>query len=150
MRSVKPGRGPSAMGAAGSVVSIIFGIFWTISVAGMGAPGVMVFFGLIFILIGVINFVFNFKNTTGSNRMSLYDITDDGEESDPLNELFQANRYADSSKVKDVSSRENDLIYEADSRYEETSDRVYRFCPYCGEKLEKGYQFCPSCGKELK
>ena len=82
--------------------------------------------------------------------MSLYDITDDGEESDPLNELFQANRYADSSKVKDVSSRENDLIYEADSRYEETSDRVYRFCPYCGEKLEKGYQFCPSCGKELK
>ena len=31
MRSIKPGRGPSAMGAVGSAAIGVFGIFWTIS-----------------------------------------------------------------------------------------------------------------------
>ena len=38
MRSIKPGRGPSAMGAVGSAAIGVFGIFWTISAANMGAP----------------------------------------------------------------------------------------------------------------
>ena len=52
MKSIKPGRGPSAMGAMGSVVAIIFGIFWTIMAASMGAPLFFPIFGVIFILIG--------------------------------------------------------------------------------------------------
>ena len=38
MKSIKPGRGPSAMGAMGSIIAVIFGIFWTIAAASMGAP----------------------------------------------------------------------------------------------------------------
>lgn len=30
MKSIKPGRGPSAMGALGSIICVVFGIFWTI------------------------------------------------------------------------------------------------------------------------
>ena len=35
MRSIKPGRGPSMMGAAGAVFAVIFGIIWTFAAAGM-------------------------------------------------------------------------------------------------------------------
>ena len=38
MKHVKPGRGPSAMGAFGAIIAVIFGIFWTVSTASMGAP----------------------------------------------------------------------------------------------------------------
>ena len=38
MKHIKPGRGPSAMGALGSVIAVVFGIFWTVSAASMGAP----------------------------------------------------------------------------------------------------------------
>lgn len=30
MKSIKPGRGPSFQGVAGSIVAIVFGIFWTV------------------------------------------------------------------------------------------------------------------------
>ncbi|MHB8061464.1 MAG: hypothetical protein ACYDG2_02340 [Ruminiclostridium sp.] len=30
MKSIKPGRGPSGMSFAGSIITIIFGVFWTI------------------------------------------------------------------------------------------------------------------------
>ena len=54
MKSVKPGRGPSAMGAVGSVVAVIFGIFWTIMAASLGAPIFFPIFGVLFIAIGVV------------------------------------------------------------------------------------------------
>ena len=37
MKSVKPGRGPAGMKFIGSVFAIVFGIFWTIMAASMGA-----------------------------------------------------------------------------------------------------------------
>ena len=52
MKHVKPGRGPSAMGAFGAIIAVIFGIFWTVSTASMGAPAFFPIFGVIFILIG--------------------------------------------------------------------------------------------------
>ena len=52
MKSVKPGRGPSAMGAVGSVIAVIFGIFWTITAASMGAPFFFPLFGVLFIILG--------------------------------------------------------------------------------------------------
>ena len=62
MRSVKPGRGPSMMGGIGAVIAIVFGIVWTLSAAQMGAPGFFPLFGVLFILVGVVQAVYNFKN----------------------------------------------------------------------------------------
>ena len=50
MKSVKPGRGPSGMNFIGSVIAIVFGIFWTIMAARMGAPAFFPIFGVIFII----------------------------------------------------------------------------------------------------
>ena len=72
------------MGALGSVVAIIFGIFWTIMAASMGAPVFFPIFGVIFILLGVVQAVYHFKNATGEERFSEFDIVDSREEPDPL------------------------------------------------------------------
>ena len=38
MKSIKPGRGPSMMGAVGAAFAVVFGIIWTMAAASMGAP----------------------------------------------------------------------------------------------------------------
>ncbi len=131
MRSIKPGRGPSAMGAMGSVFAIIFGIFWTIMAGSMGAPIFFPIFGVFFIGMGVVQLIYHLKNATGKNRMSIYDITDDGEEEDPLEEVFGIERSDERSRV-DLGSGER-----------------FAYCPYCGHKLDNLYRFCPACGKPL-
>lgn len=133
MRSIKPGRGPSAMGAMGSVIAIIFGIFWTIMASSMGAPIFFPIFGVFFIGVGVVQLIYHFKNATGKNRMSIVDITEDGEEGDPLDQYFAKERYERP---------------EQEPRAEK--DKRFAFCPYCGEALDKSYRFCPSCGKALR
>lgn len=130
MKSVKPGRGPSAMGAFGAVIAVIFGIFWTITAASMGAPGFFPFFGVLFILMGVAQVVYNLKNATGENRYSAFDIVEDGEEPDPLDQRFGAASGPD---------RETDA----------PPDGGFRFCPYCGAKLGAEFTFCGKCGKKL-
>lgn len=123
MKSIKPGRGPSALGAAGSIGAVIFGVFWTIMAFSItrDSPIPMVgtifpLFGLVFIGIGIANAVFHYKNATSKNRMSLLDITDGEEEPDPLNVRFGEKGH---------------------------------FCPYCGAKVEAAFKFCPKCGKEM-
>ena len=54
MKHIKPGRGPSAMGALGSVIAVVFGIFWTVSVASMGAPISFSIFGVLFVIVGIV------------------------------------------------------------------------------------------------
>ena len=88
MKSVKPGRGPSMMGGIGSIFAAVFGLIWTCGAASMGAPGFFLLFGVVFIGIGVVNAVYSFKNATGENRYSDFDIVDSHEEPDPLNERF--------------------------------------------------------------
>ncbi len=125
MKSVKPGRGPSGMSAIGAVIGIVFGIFWTITAISMGAPFMFPLFGVLFILIGIVNAVYHYKNATGENRYSVYDITDESEEPDPLNVRFgqQHQTYR--------------------------SGTTARFCPYCGRNANADYEFCPGCGKRL-
>ncbi|MDD6045216.1 MAG: zinc ribbon domain-containing protein [Clostridia bacterium] len=125
MKSVKPGRGPSGMRAIGAVIAVVFGIFWTIAAASMGAPAMFPLFGILFIIIGIVNAVYHFKNATGENRYSVYDITEEGEETDPLNARFgqQQQTYQSGTSV--------------------------RFCPYCGRNADSDYEFCPGCGKRL-
>lgn len=130
MKSIKPGRGPSAMGAMGSAVAVIFGIFWTIGAASMGAPPIFPLFGVVFIAMGVIQTIYQLKNATGKNRFSAFDITDEGEESDPLQDW--------------VGRREDGVSSRPESG--ETADA---YCPYCGAAVDGEYAYCPKCGKKL-
>lgn len=136
MKSIKPGRGPSAMGAVGSVAVGLFGVFWTISAASMGAPTFFVFFGIIFIGLAIMQGIYHFKNATGQNRMSVYDITEHQEEPDPLNQFVNQR------------NRSNPTISETNTVWKEGH---LEYCPYCGNKvMEEDYRFCPKCGKEIR
>lgn len=124
MKSIKPGRHKSKMGAAASIFGVIFGIIWTIAAISMGAPFFFPLFGLAFIGMGIYNAVYNYKNATSKNRYSEYDITDEDEEPDPLNV-----RYGQSSGP--------------------AAEYGGGFCPYCGAKAQGDFAFCPKCGKRL-
>ncbi len=131
MKSIKPGRGPSMMGGIGSIFAALFGVFWTIMAVSMGAV-FMAPFGLIFIGIAVVQAVYNFKNATSENRYSAFDITDEYEEADPLNERF-GKRHEEISEPLEKNGM----------------DIESQFCPYCGTKVGKGFEFCHKCGKKL-
>lgn len=128
MKSIKPGRGPSAMNAIGSVAAVIFGIFWTIMASSMGAPAIFPLFGVVFIGLGIAQAVYHFKNATEKNRFSAFDITDGSEEPDPLQQRFHA--------TVETAPYKN-------------SDDDVQFCPYCGTPVQAGFEFCAKCGKKL-
>ena len=128
MKSIKPGRGPSMMGGIMNIAAVIFGIFWTITAASMGA-GLFSLFGLVFIAVGVTQAVYNFKNATGEQRYSAYDIVDSREEPDPLNQRYSQTAQTTQETVK-------------------TSDEA-GYCPWCGAKAQKGHVYCSKCGKKL-
>ena len=131
MKSVKPGRGPSMMGGIASIGAVIFGIIWTILAASMGG-GLFALFGVVFIAIGIVQAVYQFRNATSRNRYSAFDITDGNEEPDPLNDRFGEPHEARATD----GGRE--------------SDGEANFCPYCGAKLLPGYRFCKHCGKAIE
>ena len=126
MKSIKPGRGPSMMGGISSIFVTLFGVVWTVTAVSMGA-GFMGIFGIIFIAMAVVSAVYNFKNATGKNRYSSFDITQDGEEPDPWNERFGEQR--DYTQPSSTSGS--------------------RFCPYCGARAEGDFAYCNKCGKKL-
>lgn len=139
MKSIKRGRGPSFMGGVAAAAVAVFGVLWTITAVGMGAPGLFAGFGLVFVGIAVMNAVYNFKNATGKNRYSEYDITDGNEEPDPLNERFgNQDGWADAPQNDHPGSAEGAAAREA-----------FAFCPYCGAKLDKGDIYCGKCGRRI-
>nr|WP_312027289.1 zinc ribbon domain-containing protein [Paenibacillus typhae] len=122
------------MSAIGSIAVGVFGVFWTIGAAQMGAPVFFVAFGVIFVGLAVVQGIYHFKNATGKNRMSLMDITDRNEEPDPLDTFFKK------------SANSDHLSHES-----QESDNALSYCPYCGSKVtNEAYQFCPRCGKALE
>ena len=129
MKSIKPGRGPSFMGGIMSICMGLFGLLWTVIVAGAGG-GIFALFGVIFIGIAIAQAFFHFKNATGKNRYSTYDITDSEEEPDPLNE-----HYGNTVPKKSATTP--------------SGKHSSEFCPYCGVKVEDAYSFCNKCGKKL-
>ena len=133
MKSIKPGRGPSMMGGVGAVFAAIFGVIWMGAAAGMGAPPIFPLFGLVFIGMAVAGAVYNFKNATGKNRYSAYDIVDEHEEPDPLNQRFGGQNSG----------------FSADTFPDTPASNSFAFCPYCGMELEPDFTFCPRCGKQL-
>ena len=128
MRSIKPGRGPFMMGGVGSVFAALFGVVWTITAISSGAPVFFGLFGLFFIGMAIAQAIYNFKNASGKNRYSSFDITEDGEEPDPLDIRF--------SDHGDKQDRQSDPAASS-------------FCPYCGTPAREGYAYCRRCGKKL-
>ena len=129
MKSIKPGRGPSRNSAVMSVFMAIFGVIWTVIAVSIGSHMgfigmIFPLFGVIFIIIAIYNAIYHSKNANNKNRYSLFDITEQGEEPDPLEEKFSAPE-------------------EEESEYGEK-----RFCPYCGKRTDGG-RFCSNCGKKL-
>lgn len=136
MRSIKPGRGPSAMGAMGSVAAAVFGVFWTVTAASMGAPVFFVLFGFVFIGMAIVQGFYHFKNATGRNRMSVFDITDSEEEPDPLSRFGEGPRAGRTSRSAPAASSAPERI---------------NFCPYCGTPIkEESHRYCVGCGKEIR
>ena len=129
MKSIKPGRGPSMMGGIMSIVVGLFGVVWTIIAASMGG-GFMAIFGILFILVAIIQAIYKFKNATSENRYSEFDITDETEECDPLNDRF-GRQFGPELKIDNKSQRES------------------HFCPYCGTAVDYQFKFCNHCGKKL-
>jgi len=84
-------------------------------------------FGVLWTGIAVVTTVYNFRNATGKNRYSQFDITEGDEEPDPLNERFGESR-------------------EPEKAGEESDSR---FCPYCGTPVHENFSYCNSCGKKL-
>ena len=116
------------MGGIIGIAVVIFGLIWTFLAGKMFAP--MALFGIIFVVIGIANTVYNFKNATGENRYSEYDIVDDTEEPDPLNARFgKKSQNAVEVNFTDVNKA--------------------HYCPYCGACVSEGYKFCSNCGRQL-
>lgn len=143
MKSIKPGRGPSMMGAVGSAAAAIFGVFWTIGAISMGAPAIFAGFGIIFVLLGVGQAIYNYTNATSKNRFSEFDITEDGEEKDPLNEFFAKQSSGENRKVQTQEKSSDETNPDSQSTV------AVGFCPYCGAEVQEGFEFCAKCGKKL-
>lgn len=140
MKSIKPGRGPSGMSFIGSIVAIIFGVFWTIiafSITSNSSFGIIGFifplFGVLFIVLGIVQAIYNYKNATGKNRYSIFDITDSTEEGDPSDKWIK-------NEINDQEKKETEKVVNTKINY----------CPFCGERLSNEYMFCPKCGKSIK
>jgi len=123
-----------------SVAAVVFGILWTIIAFSItvNSPfglfgAIFPLFGIVFITVGVIQAVYNYRNATGKDRYSMYDITDSSEEGDP-----SAKWIKDELEHQDKKER----------RHYETKD--FNFCPYCGTRLDSGYAYCPKCGEAVK
>lgn len=128
MKSVKPGRGPSLMNGIGYACAAVFGAIWMILTVRLGAPALFSAFGAVFILMAVAGAIYELSNATRKNRFSAFDITDEHEEPDELNQYFGKN---------------------GAGYMPEKPHPAAHYCPYCGEKLREDYRYCPKCGSEL-
>ena len=126
------------MGAFGSAAAVVFGVIWTFAAMSMGAPPFFGLFGIVFIAMGIVQVIYNYKNATGKNRFSAFDITDGHEEPDPLDEYFAKERRGEGREDRTAFSGRNGADLEGNN-----------FCPYCGDEVDDDYVFCGNCGKQL-
>lgn len=84
MKSVKPGRGPSLLGGAASAIAAVIGVAWIAVAASMDAPVYFCLFGVVFVGLAIAHALYDLYNATAKRRFSLFDVTEEGEEPDPL------------------------------------------------------------------
>ena len=128
MKSIKPGRATSKLGFIAGICVAVFGVGWIIAALAIGA-GPFALFGIPFVVLAISGAVYNYRNATEENRYSEYDIVEEDEEPDPLNEAFRQ-----TAQTKPQT---------------ETQPASRAYCPYCGAKAKPDYIFCQSCGKRL-
>ena len=133
MKSIKPGRGPSTMGVVGGIIAAIAGVMWTITAANMGAGASFTAFGVLFVIAAISGIIYNYKNATGKDRMSEFDIVDETEEKDPFNKQVRS-KYT-KEEQENISS---------------ISNETNKYCPYCGSNLKSDFVYCPNCGKKIQ
>ena len=117
-------RGPSFASGVGSIFAAIFGVFWTITAATMGAF-IMIPFGLLFIGFDVFGAIYNFKGS--KNKNSTYD-----------------DKYY-KTKHNHFEDRYGDEASEYDFNVECNTEN----CPYCDKEVRKDFIYCPYCGSRL-
>ena len=133
--SVKQGRARSAQSVAGGIFGMGFGIIWTVAAVSMGAPWFFGLFGICFVAMIGFNTFISYKNATGENRYSEFDIVDINSEPDPWDEKFRGD------------NQEFNINPEC-GHIHPVQDET-RFCPYCGTKSQADFEFCKHCGKQL-
>jgi len=124
------------MGGVAGILVAVFG-FVFIGIAGSaGAPPAFTLFGVLFVVLAIVASGVSFYNATAKNRMSSLDITEDGEEPDPIARVIRGESKADSDDQAPSAKR---------------SPRQFKgdYCPYCGNPLEADFDFCPKCGKDI-
>ena len=126
MKSIKPGRGPLLEGMIGNIFAAVFGVIWTFGAASIDAPSFFILFGIVFVILGIVRAVYSYSQATSGNRHSAFDIVDEHEEPDPLNERLGRPSAPEGPRTSAAG-----------------------FCPYCGAPAESDYAFCRRCGKEL-
>ncbi len=156
MKSIKPGRGPSGMSFIGSLAAVAFGIVWTViafgmtSMSGFGFLSIFPVFGIIFVIFGIVSAAYSYKNATGKDRYSMFDITDSKEEGDPANKWIRhdeadAPYYGDRADERGWQDKNAGQENNAHNEHSEG----YEFCPYCGAKLQMDFSYCPKCGSDV-
>ena len=133
MYSIKPGRGPSLLGAVVGIGILAFGVFFTIMASSKGAPGFFIAFGILFVCVAAAMVVYHLYNATQKRRMSALDITTGTEEPDPIATALGHAEPEQTSTDKGAKPRR----FEGD------------FCPYCGARVTDEFDYCPKCGKDI-
>ena len=132
MYSVKPGRGPSLLGAIVGIVVAIMGVFWTFTATSHGAPALFAVFGVFFVILALGGVLYNMFNATSPNRVSTYDITGPGEERDPVGDALIRSRPIGAETAPGLPAGSSPA-----------------YCSGCGRKLEGSFKFCPGCGRPV-
>ena len=132
------------MGGIAGIGAAIFGVFWTIMAVQMGAPIFFAAFGVIFVVIAISGVVYNLRNATGEKRFSTFDIVDEEEEADPLNE-----RFGQQPCSKRPDKDENRTVAEQELSEKSAGGGENNFCPYCGAPVKGTYTFFRKCGRRL-
>lgn len=117
LRRIRPGKGNSTMAAVGSGFAAVFGVFWTMMAISMGAPIFFAVFGVVFVVMGIVQCIIHIKNAVSNNPMSLYDITDDRDNRDDL-DLYAS------------TGAKNFCPYCG-----KKLNGTFRFCPGCGKGI---------------
>ena len=135
MKSIKRGRASSlTSGIVGIVMSMVFfGMAMQVSSDFGEFAFVPMIMGLIVLGLSIGEII----GATRKNRFSEYDITDDGEEPDPLNQYYGG------------QAQSNQNWQSPTSAPAQSGTAAQSYCPNCGTRIEQGYAYCPSCGKRL-